>query len=286
MSYNLIYDKQFIKVKKENKTLFVPMILSGCNNLYETKFNGKEQRVRSWFPFTLNVGLLGTVEEFVSYWTNQRAEIIERAEERKGTDFYTEYNDKEFGYWASLSVSGRSTRGTTYGSVVGIFTTGAKQSLTIEELYQENVKVVVTSGYITSEQFKLGFNPYMRIVSNDTELFEAIAECRKKFEGSDISTTIEFHGMREDKPKRLRNKYFKIEPKEKTKKVITESYRIKVDNVGYFKKETSRNMLYNMTGKVFLSKSQAVKKLSELQAKSYKCTFELEISNNQFEVMV
>ena len=287
MSYDLIYDKQFIRVQKEKKTLFVPMVLSGSSNLYDTNYNGKsERRVRSWFPFTLNVGLLGTLEQFVAYWENARAEVIERANERIGTDYYTAYDDKAFGYWTGLSVGGRSTRGTTYASVVGIFTTGAKKSLTIEQLACEGVSVCVVSGYMTSEEYKLGYNKYFRRVNSDSELFEAIAECDKIFEGSKISTTIEFMGMSEGKPKRIRNKYFKTESKEKVKKVVTESYKILIDGYRYFLKETSRNMLCNSTGKTFISKAEVTKKLAHLQGKGYKCTFGIEVINEPIEIFV
>lgn len=287
MSYGIIYDKQFIRVKKDNKTLYVPMVLSGCSNVYDTNYNGKsERRTRSWFPFTLNVGLLGSIEQFVTYWENVRAGVIERTNERIGTDYFTAYDDKAFGYWSGLSVGGRSTSGTTYASVVGTFTTGAKKSLTIEQLACENVSVWVVSGYITSEEYKLGYNKYFSRVNNDVELFEAIAECNKIFEGSKISTTIEFMGMSEDKPKRIRNKYFKSVPKEKVKKVVNESYKISVNGYKYFLKETSRNMVYNNTGKTFVSKTEVFKKLAHLQGKGYKCTFGIEVITNPIEIFV
>ena len=61
MSYSIIYDKQFIKVSDNQ---FIPMVLSGCSNLYE--FNGtKERRVRSWFPMRLENKIILSREEIL-----------------------------------------------------------------------------------------------------------------------------------------------------------------------------------------------------------------------------
>ena len=53
MSYEIIYDKNFIKVEQENKeTVYCPMIYAGSNNCYEHSYNGRERRARDWSPFT------------------------------------------------------------------------------------------------------------------------------------------------------------------------------------------------------------------------------------------
>ena len=99
MSYEIIYDKQFIKVRKDNQDLHVPMVLSGSNNCYE--HSGR--RERSWFPFTLDVGLLGNVKDYVAYWENVREGIIERNKAEKRDEWHTKYSNDAFGYWTSIS---------------------------------------------------------------------------------------------------------------------------------------------------------------------------------------
>lgn len=277
MSYEIVYDKQFIKVETENGLRYVPMVLCGSSNCYD--LHGR--RDRSWFPFTLNVGLLGTVAEYVAYWENSRKEMIERNNAEKRDAWHVQYSDKEFGYWSSIAING-STRKTTYGATVGLFKTGCAKALTIEQLKEENVTVVVRSGYIGDRNVE----SFSKAVTSDKELLEAIAECNKKYEGTGIITTIQFNGMWEGKPSKLRKKYFAKVKKEKVKTVVDETYRIKVGYYGYFVKETSRNLKYNSIGKVFINRAEVLRKLDKLRSKRYQCEFEIEVSNKPIEVFI
>jgi hypothetical protein len=277
MSYEIVYDKQFIKVETENGLRYVPMVLMGSNNCYD--LNGR--RDRSWFPFTLNVGLLGTVAEYVAYWENSRKEIIERNNAEKRDAWHTEYSDKSFGYWTSIAING-STHKTSYSNTVGLFKTGCAKALTIEQLKYENVVVVVRSGYIGSSDVE----SFSKAVASDKELLEAIAECNKKYEGTGIITTISFNGMWEEKPSKFRKKYFAKVKKEKVKTVVDETYRIRVGHHGYFVKETSRNLKYNVTGKVFINRAEVLRKLDKLRSKRYQCEFEIEVSNKPIEIFI
>jgi hypothetical protein len=277
MSYEIVYDKQFIKVETENGLRYVPMILCGSNNCYD--LNGR--RDRSWFPFTLNIGLLGTVAEYVAYWENRRKEIIERNNAEKRDAWHTQYSDKSFGYWTSIAING-STHKTSYGNTVGLFKTGCAKALTIEQLNNENVTVVVRSGYI----FDKNTEAFSKVVASDKELLQAIAECNKKYEGTGITTTIEFKGMWEDKPRKLRKKYFGKVEKVKVKTVVDETYRIRVGHYGYFLKETSRNLKYNSTGKLFINRAEVLRKLEKLRSKKYQCEFEIEVSNKPIEIFI
>ncbi len=283
MSYEIVYDKQFIKVNNKGTEMVIPMVLAGSNNCYE--YDGR--RERSWFPFTLNVGLLGKVEDYVAYWENVRKETIERNNAQKGDSYYTEYSDNSFGYFTSISLSGKRCSTTSVGNTVGIFTNGAKKSLTIEQLAYEGVRIAVKSGYYPNDkQIELGITPFLRIVDNDEELLNAIAECKKQFEGTNISTTIDFIGMGETKPKRLRDKYFKTQSKVKVPKIVNETFKIRLVGYGYFLKETRSGLKYNSQGKTYINKAEVKRKLEKLQSKSYKCTFEIEVFHKPIEVMV
>lgn len=46
MSYEIVYDRLFIK----SAAGFTPLILSGSNNCYEPRWNGRERRAREWGP--------------------------------------------------------------------------------------------------------------------------------------------------------------------------------------------------------------------------------------------
>ena len=56
MSYEIIYDKQFVKLEREDKpTVFIPMIYGGSNNCFDITYDRlgrrRERRERSWFSF-------------------------------------------------------------------------------------------------------------------------------------------------------------------------------------------------------------------------------------------
>ena len=47
MSYSIVYNRQFLKAGEK----IIPLVVIGCNNLWETNYYGKSQRrVRSWNP--------------------------------------------------------------------------------------------------------------------------------------------------------------------------------------------------------------------------------------------
>jgi hypothetical protein len=50
VSYDIIYGKQFVKLRKTGEV--IPMLLSGSNNCYEIGVGGRNgRRTRDWSPF-------------------------------------------------------------------------------------------------------------------------------------------------------------------------------------------------------------------------------------------
>ena len=208
MSYEIIYDKQFIRVSEDK---FVPMILTGSNNCYD--YNNR--RARSWWAYNINNKVVLTQNEMVEYAKSVRQGIIDRNNSRERDEWYEAYDDKSFGYWSSIAING-STRNTTYGQFEGIFKTGCSKSLTIEQLIDENVSVVVENTYYTSKmQEEYGIEPFSRVVTSGQELIDAISECNELFKDTPIQATVNFGYMSEEKPKYLRRKYFSKPRKEK-----------------------------------------------------------------------
>lgn len=283
MSYEIVYDKQFIKVNDKGTEKYIPMILAGASNCYDTNYNGKERRERSWFSWH-NTSLISTVAEMVGYWDNVRTEKIVANNKEDKDKWYTEYNDNAFGYWVGIGLGSKHTSNVSFKNITGIFTVGAKKSLTIEQLASEGVRVIVKSSYILNNDVNI--SPYSLVVENDTELFDAIEQCNKRFEGTKVRATIKFGAMYEDKPKRLRARYFAPIKRVKVAKEFKTTYRIAVDNYGFFQKETRSNMVYNMTGKIFVSKNAVDKKLKQLNDKNYSCKFTIETNNKPITVAV
>jgi len=237
MSYEIIYDKQFIRVSEDK---FVPMILTGSNNCYD--YNNR--RARSWWAYNINNKVVLTQNEMVEYAKSVRQGIIDRNNSRERDEWYEAYDDKSFGYWSSIAING-STRNTTYGQFEGIFKTGCSKSLTIEQLIDENVSVVVENTYYTSKmQEEYGIEPFSRVVTSGQELIDAISECNELFKDTPIQATVNFGYMSEEKPKYLRRKYFSKPRKEKERIEVDKYYTILV-NGRYLAKHTRGGYTYS-----------------------------------------
>jgi hypothetical protein len=279
MSYEIIYDKQFLKTK-DNK-LFVPMILAGSNNCYEAT---SRKRARSWFVWASTDKLLYTKEELLAYVEGIKNNILNRH-----NSYYERPSEEEvkknFGYYTSISVNGH-WHTTTFGKVKSVFNAGCDKALTIEELNSEGIDVFVRNTYYTqSKQDELGIEPYSRIIKNDDELFEAIDECNKRFLGTDIKATIEFFGITEDMVKWIRKRRFAKEKKKKEVVVVDEYYTITIDG-RYLAKHTRNGYKYAFAPYIkLMNKTDAERKAKEF-TKKYGRDYSVELVNQKTQVMV
>lgn len=132
MSWEIIYDRAFIKVSDKQT---IPFLLMGSNNCYD--YNGK--RARDWQNVTFHSnGIIGNNDAIIKSIDDYRNTLIERD---------SSYVDKYFGYYASLSLNGRSTTKTSFSAYKSYFVNGIKRAKTIEE-YKElsiNFKIGVCS---------------------------------------------------------------------------------------------------------------------------------------------
>jgi hypothetical protein len=239
MSYEIIYDKQFVKV---NENTFIPMILAGSNNCYEWSPSGKERRARSWWNFSYLLGgkLAGSLEEMLKIQENYREGLLERHGE--------EYDDNSFGYYSSLSINGGGCNA-TYGQYTGVSKTGCAKALTVEQLANEYVHLhISTSRYgDTEEKLKeVGLEPLSFTPKSTQELEDFIENIAPKYAEATILQAT-FHGMSESKPKWIRKKYFP--PKPKAEKVVVNSpygYAVKI-----IKDERTFGYLYKYKGGTF-----------------------------------
>lgn len=239
MSYEIIYLKQFVKV---SETEFIPIILTGSNNCYEMTHTGKERRERNWTTFTwaLKGKLIGTLKEMVDVCEADRAKHKEQ--------YPDEYTDNRFGYYASLAIGGASTVRTTFGMFKGLFVSGCKKAMTIEELKAQGLSIEVKNGYVYSEELnKLSLIRKSVVPNTTAELIDAINELTAYYKDSNISVQVVFVNSAE-RVKRVQyfaNRLAKQNnvAKTKVKKLITEYFVFKFDN-GYYVKGTRRGFAY------------------------------------------
>ena len=289
MSYEIIYDKQFIKAEKEGKEVFVPMILAGSNNCYEWG-NGKERRARSWWAFTYHANgeFYATKEEFLKSCDEFRQGIIDRNNERPKDEWFDEYDDKSFGYWSSVAIGG-STRNTTYGRYKGIFNTGCDKALSVEELAEENVEVVVKSysykdeGYEEHNKEKL-----YEVATSGEHLIKILDEAKEYFKDTGISVQIDFSGMYENTPKWLRKKFFPKEKTRKEKEKVNEFYAITLNGRYFVRmlKYGGYRYSFNSPQKKFKTENEAQRFCNKMNKKYQRYDYDFEVEKIEDEAWV
>ena len=280
MSYEIIYDKQFIKVKDS----YVPMVLSGSSNCYEYGNNGKERRARSWFPFRLSNNLFINNEIAKRYWEDSCNDIVDRYIERFNDrkNFMDEVKSS-FGYYTGIYINGN--RKTTYGNINGIFKTGIEKALTIEQLKEVNVNVIVKSGYISSDNKDI--KPFSKVVDNEDQFFDAVKECEEYLKNTKISTTVEFSGMYDDKPKYIRRKFFPKKPKELVK--TNTIHNIITSNGAYVYKSTRGGYNYTYhkgSAKMYADINTAKAQAKRLSKRFPNTEFNVETTKLEKEILI
>jgi hypothetical protein len=249
MSFSLVYDKQFIKVEVNGVTRYAPVMLCGSSNVYD--HYGK--RDRSWnHGFTLQFGsglytkqeVLTSVQAFIDPYCRQYPE-------KSKAEIHN-----SFGYYSGIAVNG-STHKTTFKKFQSMYRTGMAKALTVEQLIEEGVTIKAV----------LKVDQDMTI-TNSEELINLFITGTKFY--------ITFPYSSDRLAIRMRRKYFQKPVREKKEKRISKVYKIMVgQHLGYFKKETSRQVRYNMYGKEFLSRTKAMNKIKHMEAKNYSVKFTL-----------
>jgi len=259
MSYHIIYDKQFIKVG-ENQ--FVPMILSGDNNVFDVSYGkrGKERRSRSWGVSTYfsNGKTIATKEDFEKSLTEYRDSLIERNKKTlEETPDWDVYSDKRFGYFSAIALYGKHTSGTSFGAFKNVYMYGIKNAKTVEELaeYHIRVRIFVWESLYDKELKEAKKEALPSEMPKTTEeLVEVIKKFDEYYKGTKVRYSFDFC-MGEYALKNMRH-YLNVKTKkEKVEKEFPFFYVIYIDGVGYFVKNTKYGFKY-----IYYSDSWAVKK--------------------------
>jgi len=227
MSYEIIYDKQFIKLKDN---LFVPMLYWGSSNLFEPTYGGRERRSREWSSWNYITGgnFYATKEEILLNCDKLRQEKIDNNKDAQlRYSNWDVYDDKQFGYFSSIAIGG-STHNTSYGNFKGLFSTGCRKALTIEELKSFGVSVSITSYLYKNDYDDLGVKPYNSSPTNGDEFIEMIKEATERYKDTDVSISVRLNGAHERVLKQIRNKLFPRKKSIKKRIEVNQFYTITV----------------------------------------------------------
>lgn len=261
MSYEIIYQKQFIKATKDGKEVFLPMIEAGSNNCYEA--SGKNaRRARSWFVDTniLNGKLYGTLDEMLKRADEIRQGLIDSNKKTKEeyADWDT-YEDDRFGWFAGIAIGSGHTSKSTFGQFKGIYKTGVAKALTVEELAEAGISTIIYVYTYDSEKFEklTGFKPFRFSVKTNDELIKAIDEKNQILEPFKYKVSVTLDGW-DGAFKRLRKKFAPI--KKKKEWVYVDEFFVLENDNGYFVKNTARGYRYSYYktgGKKFATEKEA-----------------------------
>ena len=267
MSYDLLYNKQFIKVDDKR---VIPFVLIGSNNVYEAGSNNK--RVRGWsntYAHSEGKRLIVENDTILANIDKYREQTMKRCAEsvKEYKDDRWAYDDKRWGYHTSVAMYGKHTTTTSFGAYKSFFKNGIKEAMTVEEL--RNVGVTLSlrvSTYHDKAEFEtLNLSVLPTVYFKTTqELIDKIGEYEAYYaDAKSASLYISENGMDWFLDKKQRNKRNDIITKRAEKKQVTvnEYYVLKhIENGTCFVKNIRYGYKYSyhaISGKGFYSEAKA-----------------------------
>ena len=278
MSYEIVYNRLFVKLEKDNIPVFIPMLYWGSNNCTQMSSRGREIRERSWSNIkrVTNGKTFATEKDILKSIDDYRLERIKSGEEsaKQWNDSSFIYDDKRFGWHTSIALYGKGTSGTSFASWKNLFKIGMEKAMTIEELLNEDVNITLhVSTYSADEIKKAGLEVKEDVTFTSTEQAIEVIEKYEAYYKGVASLYITFGS--EWSVERLlqrKRKENKRGHKEK-KRVEVESYFVLGNKHGFFVKYTSRGYKYSYDTdsymvKKFLTDKEAEKKLKKMRSAS------------------
>ena len=302
MSYDLIYDKQFIKAEKEGKEVFFPMFYGGSSNCYEIGSRGRcGRRERSWYnsTYTLQGRRYGTLEEMIESTNAERLRVIESNKkniEQYGAD-WGDYSDKRFGYFIGLAIGGSHTTKTTFGNYQGLFRTGCQKALTVEELLEFGVTVnVYTPTYNDVEEIlkKVGKEKIYFSPKTSKELIEKLEEFEEYLKDvPSVHLQVTLRRADEQTMKTIRRSKFPDKTQKTREYVNVDKYFVVKDVLdnNYIIKATRSGYRYSLHGECYakkFAKETAAKRWAKALNKKYNAEdkFVVETINKELRILV
>jgi hypothetical protein len=254
MSYDLFYDKQFVKANDK----FFPIILCGSSNLFECGTRNRNgRRVRDWWNdtyITKDYRPYATREEIMERVEEIRNGLIERNKEtlveRPDWDVY---DDSRFGYFSGLAINGSYTSRSTFGMFKSFFKIGMDKALTVEQLAENGVFVCLTTYEWGDEYHKKAKEKGIDFLEpaypkTTDELMELADKWYNHYKDNGFSWQIGFTNSGkwfEEKISKIRNKYFPKGKAEYETKLVDKYWTVMSPNGYYFYKNTKYGYSYS-----------------------------------------
>jgi hypothetical protein len=275
MSHEIVYGKQFVKLRKTREV--IPMLLAGSNNCYDypTYGHSRGRRARSWgnAPWYNRKGKISEKPEVIV--KNLDAELNRRIRNRHDKEDKPSDIRNRWGYYASVAISGRGTRGTSWNAWRSQFTNGIKNALTIEELAKLGVHLYF-HGSTWGDQPNDGM-PQTVYLETEPQYFAELKKWRAWKDGNGRSFWLDFRPHDTDEVlNRLRTPGREARRKARREKtpVQQDHYFVLTDGSNNLVKYTRRGYRYSFShsgGKRFRTDKDAEKyRQSLIKAMRYK----------------
>lgn len=263
MSYDIFYNKQFVKLRKTGEV--IPMLLAGSSNVFEIGVGGRNgRRVRDWQSdrYYNRKGKLSEKPEAIL--SKVDAELRKRIRDHRG-DNGTKPADirNHFGYYSAIVVGSGSCSGTSWNQYRTVYANGIKGALTIEELDKLGVNLVFSCWYWGEKPEGM---PAVIPLKTEREYFIELKKWREWQANGGKSFSLSFTPSNTDRVlERLRASRRKP-PKEKTT-VEQDHYFVLTNDQGNLLRYTSRGYRYSYSetgGKRYRSEKDAEKYRQQL----------------------
>lgn len=248
MSYEIVYNKQFLKIDGK----IIPLALHGSNNCYEPLANGRQRRERNWNPIYIGDNRQIALTE---------TDLMKMAESLCDGGKYQDHFMQN-GKWVDDK------------GLIRFFQNGIKNAKTIEELKEDYFFYGLHGFFSRWEGMKNIIEGRYEInLSDDLRNFLDAAQSRldNRTEKERIFICLKYYNEKFES---------RVKPERKAKERLTDYFAIKVGNRdSYLVKQTSirirHTSLCNLT-KQFKTEKEANKYVEKLIEKGFKIDFSVE----------
>ena len=256
MSYEIIYGKQFVRLRKTSEV--IAMFLAGSNNCFDIGRGGRNgRRARDWGNdrYYNRKGKLSEKPDVIL--RNLDAELSRRIRQRFHKEDKPADIRNRFGYYASIAVAGGSCGDTSWDLYRGQYVNGIKKALTIEELASLGVTLYFHDvGMIGDSP---NGRPAQVDITTESQYFVELKKWRDWQAGNGKGFWVSFHPLSTDTVlERLRA------PKRQAARVKTlvdqDHYFVLTDGHNSLVKYTSRGYRYSFSkdgGKRYRTEKEA-----------------------------
>lgn len=275
MSYDIIYGKQFVKLRKTGEV--IPMLLAGPSNCFEIGNGGRNgRRTRSWEGSRYYNRKGKTSEKPEAILKKLDAELRRRIREhlkyQKANYLKEEWVNpahirEHFGYYSSIVVGSGRCYDTSWNRWRNLFANGIKNAVTIEEL--DKLGVNLNIHYYSYNDDSPNGKPASVDIKTEQEYFIELKKWREWQANSGKMFYLSFHPSSTDTVlHRLRMlRYSKRKPPREKTRVEQDHFFVLTNRNGNLIKYTRQAYRYSYSqtgGKQFRTEDTAEKYRQQL----------------------